>query len=118
MRGLGGGAGRGVGPWRGLKQVGAYMQWGMQGHAGGTRGGGHAGGLGSGAARNYQGTATQANTVTRAASPHTDTRAYVRLLCAQVAVAASIVLHHFAIWAAYPERQREGYKFVVGRSGS
>ncbi|PNW83678.1 hypothetical protein CHLRE_05g238950v5 [Chlamydomonas reinhardtii] len=30
-----------------------------------------------------------------------------------VAVAASIVLHHFAIWAAYPERQREGYKFVV-----
>ncbi|KAG2440631.1 hypothetical protein HYH02_010210 [Chlamydomonas schloesseri] len=30
-----------------------------------------------------------------------------------VAVAASIVLHHFAIWAGYSERQREGYKFVV-----
>ncbi|KXZ46246.1 hypothetical protein GPECTOR_45g116 [Gonium pectorale] len=31
----------------------------------------------------------------------------------RVAVAASIVLHHFAIWAAYPEREREGYKYVV-----
>jgi hypothetical protein len=31
----------------------------------------------------------------------------------QVAVAASIVLHHFAVWASYPEREREGYKFKV-----
>jgi hypothetical protein len=30
-----------------------------------------------------------------------------------VTVAASIVLHHFAVWANYPERQREGAKFVV-----
>ncbi|GIL69060.1 hypothetical protein Vretifemale_42, partial [Volvox reticuliferus] len=30
-----------------------------------------------------------------------------------VAVAASIVLHHFAVWAAYPEREREGFKFKV-----
>lgn len=30
-----------------------------------------------------------------------------------VAVAASIVLHHFALWAGYAERQREGQKFVV-----
>ncbi|KAG2488382.1 hypothetical protein HYH03_013069 [Edaphochlamys debaryana] len=30
-----------------------------------------------------------------------------------VAVAASIVLHHFACWAGYQERQREGYKFKV-----
>ncbi|KAI7843549.1 hypothetical protein COHA_002791 [Chlorella ohadii] len=30
-----------------------------------------------------------------------------------VAVAASIILHHFANWAGYPERQREGQKFVV-----
>mmetsp|Transcript_34807 Transcript_34807/g.77387 ORF Transcript_34807/g.77387 Transcript_34807/m.77387 type:complete len:211 (+) Transcript_34807:59-691(+) len=30
-----------------------------------------------------------------------------------VAVAASIVLHHFALWAGYAEREREGFKFVV-----
>ncbi|WIA37467.1 hypothetical protein OEZ86_014383 [Tetradesmus obliquus] len=30
-----------------------------------------------------------------------------------VTVAASIILHQFAIWAAYPERQRDGAKFVV-----
>ncbi|EFJ45733.1 hypothetical protein VOLCADRAFT_63297, partial [Volvox carteri f. nagariensis] len=28
-----------------------------------------------------------------------------------VAVAASIVLHHFAVWGAYPERERHGFKF-------
>lgn len=32
-----------------------------------------------------------------------------------VTVAASIVLHHFAVWAGYPEREREGAKFVVAR---
>ncbi|PSC75588.1 family tRNA rRNA methyltransferase [Micractinium conductrix] len=31
-----------------------------------------------------------------------------------VAVAASIVLHHFALWAGYEERAREGQKFVLG----
>eukprot|EP00249_Psilotum_nudum_P005172 c18636_g1_i2 orf=37-702(+) len=30
-----------------------------------------------------------------------------------VAVAASIVLHHFAVWAGFSERQRDGQKFVV-----
>lgn len=30
-----------------------------------------------------------------------------------VAVAASIVLHTYAVWAGYSERKREGYKFVV-----
>jgi hypothetical protein len=30
-----------------------------------------------------------------------------------VAVAAGIVMHHFAVWAAYPERAREGEKYVV-----
>ena len=30
-----------------------------------------------------------------------------------VAVACSIVLHNFAIWAGYHEREREGQKFVV-----
>lgn len=30
-----------------------------------------------------------------------------------VAVAASIVLHSFAVWAGYAERAREGYKFLV-----
>lgn len=30
-----------------------------------------------------------------------------------VTVAASIVLHQFAVWAGYEERQREGAKFVV-----
>jgi len=30
-----------------------------------------------------------------------------------VAVAGSLVLHHFALWAGYGEREREGYKFVV-----
>ncbi|CAI5486908.1 unnamed protein product [Closterium sp. Naga37s-1] len=30
-----------------------------------------------------------------------------------VIVAASIVLHHFAVWAQYPEREREGAKFSV-----
>ena len=34
-----------------------------------------------------------------------------------VAIAASIVLHHFAVWAAYPERGREGFKFVVRGGG-
>ncbi len=32
-------------------------------------------------------------------------------------MAASIVLHHFAVWASYPEREREGYKFKVGAGG-
>mmetsp|Transcript_20399 Transcript_20399/g.32872 ORF Transcript_20399/g.32872 Transcript_20399/m.32872 type:complete len:323 (-) Transcript_20399:195-1163(-) len=30
-----------------------------------------------------------------------------------VSVAASIILHHFAVWACYHETGREGYKFVV-----
>jgi tRNA C32,U32 (ribose-2'-O)-methylase TrmJ len=30
-----------------------------------------------------------------------------------VAVAASIVLHNFAVWAQYPERERQGAKFEV-----
>mmetsp|Transcript_34761 Transcript_34761/g.67618 ORF Transcript_34761/g.67618 Transcript_34761/m.67618 type:complete len:283 (-) Transcript_34761:64-912(-) len=30
-----------------------------------------------------------------------------------VAVAASIVLHHFSVWAKYPETSRSGFKFVV-----
>nr|XP_023898083.1 uncharacterized protein LOC112009960 [Quercus suber]POE53821.1 trna (guanosine(18)-2'-o)-methyltransferase [Quercus suber] len=30
-----------------------------------------------------------------------------------VTVAASIVLHHFGVWAGFPERTREGSKFVV-----
>lgn len=30
-----------------------------------------------------------------------------------VAVAASIVFHHFALWAKYGERAREGHKYVV-----
>lgn len=30
-----------------------------------------------------------------------------------VTVAASIVLHHFAVWAGFLERQRDGHKFVV-----
>lgn len=30
-----------------------------------------------------------------------------------VTVAASIVLHHFAVWAGYPERTRDGNKYVV-----
>lgn len=30
-----------------------------------------------------------------------------------VTVAASIVLHHFAVWAGFPERSRDGNKFVV-----
>eukprot|EP00899_Mesostigma_viride_P002317 jgi/Mesvir1/12086/Mv00362-RA.1 len=33
-----------------------------------------------------------------------------------VSVAASIVFHHFALWAQFPERAREGAKFVVGDS--
>lgn len=31
-----------------------------------------------------------------------------------VAVAASIVLHHFAVWAEYPEARRTQHKYVVG----
>jgi hypothetical protein len=31
-----------------------------------------------------------------------------------VTVAASIVLHSFAVWAGYEERARDGVKFVVG----
>ena len=31
-----------------------------------------------------------------------------------VSVAASIVLHHFALWAGYQERGRHGEKFDVG----
>ena len=31
-----------------------------------------------------------------------------------VAVAASIVLHHYALWAGYTERERQGQKYVVG----
>ncbi|TVU17901.1 hypothetical protein EJB05_33962, partial [Eragrostis curvula] len=30
-----------------------------------------------------------------------------------VTVAASIVLHHFGVWAGFPERSREGNKFIV-----
>ncbi|KAJ0548811.1 putative tRNA (guanosine(18)-2'-O)-methyltransferase [Helianthus annuus] len=30
-----------------------------------------------------------------------------------VTVAASIILHHFAVWAGFPERTRDGNKFVV-----
>ena len=30
-----------------------------------------------------------------------------------VTVATSIVLHHFAIWAGYPETSRHGFKFDV-----
>ena len=30
-----------------------------------------------------------------------------------VAVAASIVLHHYALWAGFQERSREGQKYVV-----
>ncbi|URE33764.1 SpoU rRNA Methylase family [Musa troglodytarum] len=30
-----------------------------------------------------------------------------------VTVAASIVLHHFGVWAGFPERSREGNKFAV-----
>ena len=30
-----------------------------------------------------------------------------------VAVAASIVLHHFALWAGYAEQARQGEKYVV-----
>lgn len=30
-----------------------------------------------------------------------------------VTVAASIVMHHFALWANYKERERVGEKFVV-----
>uniref|UniRef100_A0A0D6R3N5 tRNA/rRNA methyltransferase SpoU type domain-containing protein n=1 Tax=Araucaria cunninghamii TaxID=56994 RepID=A0A0D6R3N5_ARACU len=30
-----------------------------------------------------------------------------------VTIAASIVLHHFAVWAGFPERRRDGQKFVV-----
>ncbi|KAJ9537314.1 hypothetical protein OSB04_030047 [Centaurea solstitialis] len=30
-----------------------------------------------------------------------------------VTVAASIILHHFAVWAGFPERSRDGNKFVV-----
>jgi hypothetical protein len=30
-----------------------------------------------------------------------------------VTVAASIILHHFALWAGYAERGREGAKYVV-----
>ncbi|KAL2650198.1 hypothetical protein R1flu_018326 [Riccia fluitans] len=30
-----------------------------------------------------------------------------------VTVAGSIVLHHFAVWAGFEEREREGHKFVV-----
>lgn len=30
-----------------------------------------------------------------------------------VAVAAALVLHHYALWAGYGERERSGYKYVV-----
>ncbi|XP_024527157.1 uncharacterized protein LOC9634363 isoform X3 [Selaginella moellendorffii] len=30
-----------------------------------------------------------------------------------VTVAASIVLHHFSVWAGFPERERDGQKFIV-----
>lgn len=30
-----------------------------------------------------------------------------------VTVAASIVLHHFGVWAGFPERSRDGSKFIV-----
>ena len=31
-----------------------------------------------------------------------------------VAIAGSIIFHHFALWAKYPEAGREGQKFEVG----
>ncbi len=31
-----------------------------------------------------------------------------------VSVAAAIVLHHFALWAGFPDRSRQGEKFDVG----
>lgn len=31
-----------------------------------------------------------------------------------VSVAAAIVLHHFALWASFPERSRQGEKYDVG----
>ena len=31
-----------------------------------------------------------------------------------MAVAGSIILHHFALWAGYRESEREGYKYVKG----
>lgn len=31
-----------------------------------------------------------------------------------VAVTASIVMHHYSMWAKYPERERAGEKYVVG----
>ncbi len=34
-----------------------------------------------------------------------------------VAVAASIILHQFAIWAGFEERQREGAKYLVDERG-
>ena len=30
-----------------------------------------------------------------------------------VAIATSIILHHFSLWAGHTEQKREGYKFVV-----
>jgi tRNA C32,U32 (ribose-2'-O)-methylase TrmJ len=30
-----------------------------------------------------------------------------------VAVSASLVMHHFSLWASYPERERRGEKYVV-----
>lgn len=30
-----------------------------------------------------------------------------------VTVAGSIVLHHFGLWAKYPERPRDGEKYIV-----
>ncbi|KAK9838674.1 hypothetical protein WJX74_001110 [Apatococcus lobatus] len=34
-----------------------------------------------------------------------------------VSTAAAIVLHHFALWAAYPEQGRDGQKFLVAEKG-
>lgn len=31
-----------------------------------------------------------------------------------VSVAAAIVLHHYALWASFPERSRQGEKYDVG----
>lgn len=31
-----------------------------------------------------------------------------------VAIAGSIIFHHFALWAQYKEASRDGYKFDVG----
>ena len=33
-----------------------------------------------------------------------------------VSTAAAIVLHHFALWAAYPEQGRDAHKYIVAET--